>query len=122
MRDLKMADLMALRDRTTNPQQRAQWDALIADLIASQPVRPERARSPRSAVPRPARSAQSAARRQPTTAPAMVEPIPRQPAITPATVASILFWSMMAIPLYWLLKAVYIVLKALLWLFTTATQ
>lgn len=107
MRQMKMADLQALRDRTTNPQQRAQWDLIIAELAPKQPVQPKRARSPRSAAP---------------PAPAIIEPIPRQPIFTPATVASILFWSMMAIPLYWLFKAVYIVLKALLWLFTAATQ
>lgn len=111
MRQMKIADLQALRDGATNPQQRAQWDAIIGEISPRQPVQPKRARSPRSAVPK-----------QPTTAPAMIEPIPRQPVFTPATVASILFWSIIAVPLYWLLKAVYIVLSALLWLFTTTTR
>ena len=50
----------------------------------------------------------------------MIEPVSQPPAFTATTVASILFWSVIAVPLYWLLRIVGYALEGLLWMVTTA--
>jgi len=102
MRQIKMTELRALRDRTTNPQQRAQWDAIISELAPRQPVQPERARSRRSAVPNQSGADTS-----------LIEPVSRQTTFA-TTFASILFLALVVMALIWIPRIVYYLLDGLL--------
>ena len=101
MRQLKMADLHALRDGCTNPRQRTQWDTIIADMAPNEGAKPRQARSSRSA------RTQSAADLSP------IVPVSRQATLS-TTFASIVFLVVVVMALIWIPRIVYWLLDGVL--------